>query len=151
MLFRSGGINYSINDTVSINGGLGDYAFAKIDSVGITGNITAVSYYTTNDLYTLGGMGYTSDNLPTVTVNSGTGSNASLIIPGILGSGVDYNIETDKIGAITKISLLQNGEDYISAPEISLKVQDIIVSNVSTTSLTQNTVIYQGSSVDHST
>lgn len=147
-----GGINYSINDTLIISGGLGDFAFAKIDSVSGTGEITGVSYYTSNTgLYTLGGMGYTPDQLPLVTVNSSTGSNASLIVPGILGSGVQYSLETDKIGAITSISLSNNGEDYIIKPSVSLRVQDIVVSNVLSTSVSQNTVVYQGSSLDHPT
>ena len=138
------GIGYTSNDTIIILGGDGDWAFAQINSVNVGGSITSVEYYENDQLpYTVGGMGYSESNLPSIQIISGTGSNAELIVPGILGSGVEYDISTSKVGAITKISLSENGEDYIQTPNVSLRVQDIAISNV-TSSKIENCVVYQG-------
>lgn len=142
----NGGLNYNISDTISISGGDGSFAQARINSVNSAGTITAVEYYyNTNSPYSVGGMGYKNDNLPTVAVNSSTGSNAILTIPSILGTGVEYTLETDRIGAITKITLTENGEDYISTPNVSLRVQDIIISGTTIESIDPTTCfVYQG-------
>jgi hypothetical protein len=138
------GENYSANDMLTINGGDGDFAFARISSIGSGGAITGVEYYqNTNTPYALGGMGYKNSNLPIVNITSATGSNASLIIPSIMGTGAEYTLETDRIGAITKISLIGNGEDYISTPNVSLRIQDIVVSDISELNFTDG-IIFQG-------
>lgn len=143
----NGGHSYAANDKIQISGGSGNFAFSKINSVDANGSIVSVSYYTSNtNLYTLGGMGYSNLHLPSITVTSNTGSNAVLSVPGILGTGVEYNLETDKIGAITKIRLDNYGEDYSSVPTVSLTVQDIKITNVLTTQ-TENTIVYQGTNV----
>jgi hypothetical protein len=142
------GTGYTINDTITISGGDGNFAFAKINSVNASlGSITSVGYYyNANTSYALGGMGYTNDNLPIATVNSSTGANAVLTIPAILGTGVKYTVETDKIGAITKITLTENGEDYINVPNVSLRIQDIVVSGLESASDVNLTtsIVYQG-------
>lgn len=150
----NGGTGYSnniVNNYITISGGDGHYAYAKISTVNSNGAITAVTYYQNpSNPYTLGGMGYKSDNLPTITVTSNTGVNAVLQIQGIYGEqSVDYTLVTDKIGSITKISLTENGEDYISTPNVSLRVQDIIVSNV--LNFSENSIIYQGISPNTAT
>jgi hypothetical protein len=147
----NGGVNYTANDTIIIEGGDGEFAFAQITNLSANGKITAVEYYSSNNTpYVVGGMGYRTDNLPSITVNSSTGSNAVLLISGIMGTGVEYNLETDRIGAITKIKLTEAGEDYISTPNVSLRIQDIAISNVFNSKLT-NTIIYQGISPIYST
>jgi hypothetical protein len=147
----NGGINYRANDIISINGGDGDFAFAKISSLTANGTITGVEYYSSNNSpYVIGGMGYRNTNLPSVLISSNTGSNATLIIPRIMGTGVEYTLETEKIGSITKIKLMENGEDYISTPNVFLRIQDIAVSNVSISTML-NTIVYQGSSFAQAT
>jgi hypothetical protein len=142
------GHGYTVHDSITISGGDGNFAFAKINSVNTsTGAITSVGYYyNANTPYGLGGMGYTNTNLPTVNVNTSTGANAVLTIPAILGTGVEYTVDTDKIGAITKITLTENGEDYITAPNVSLRVQDIVISGIDIPSEidTTNSILYQG-------
>lgn len=142
-----GGKHYDIaNDTINISGGDGSFAYARINSVNATGTITSVEYYyNTNSPYSIGGMGYKNDNLPIVTVNSVTGSNAILTIPSILGTGAEYTLETDRIGAITKITLTENGEDYISTPNVSLRIEDIIITGTTVESIDPATCfVYQG-------
>ena len=143
----NGGQGYNVtNDTINISGGSGSFAYARIKSVNANGAITAVEYYyNTANPYSIGGMGYNTANLPTVNVSSATGSNSILTIPAILGTGVEYTLETDRIGAITKISLIDNGEDYISTPNVSLRVQDIVITGTTVESINPDTcIIYQG-------
>jgi hypothetical protein len=142
----NGGRDYTTNDTINILGGDGNFAYARIKSVNANGSITAVEYYyNTNNPYSIGGMGYKNANLPTVNVASATGSNSILTIPAILGTGVEYTLETDRIGAITKISLIDNGEDYVSTPNVSLRVQDIVITGTAVESINPDTcIVYQG-------
>lgn len=144
----NGGGDYSPSDTLTISGGDGSFAFARITSLSSNGAITGVEYYYNSSYpYSVGGMGYNISNLPTVTINTSTGANAVLQVPGVLGYGVEYEIETDKIGAITKISLSENGEDYIAAPNVSLRVQDIVVTEsiILNNANFDNCIVYQGS------
>ena len=140
------GSGYLANDVITISGGDGNFAYARIHTTNAHGAILSTRYYSTGNLYSLGGMGYNNANLPTVTVSSNTGANAQLIIPGILSTGVEYRIETDKIGAITKIALTDNGEDYAYTPNVSLRIQDIVITgnNIDDLQLTESMVAYQG-------
>jgi len=145
---RNAGTGYGNNDTISIVGGLGSGAFANI-VVNATGSIVRVPYIFSgnniNTTYSLGGFGYTLSDLPTVIINSEYGSNASLVIPGIMGDGAILSPTTDRIGQISTINITNPGEDYVSAPKVYLNVQDIALSNVSgTNSIVTGDIIYQG-------
>ena len=144
----NGGTGYGNNDTISIVGGMGSGAFANI-VVNATGTIVRVPYVfsggNTNVTYSLGGFGYTLSDLPTVIINSEYGSNASLVIPGIMGDGAILSPTTDRIGQISSINITNPGEDYVSAPKVYLNVQDIALSNVSgVNSIVAGDIIYQG-------
>jgi len=145
---QNGGTGYGNNDTISIVGGLGSGAFANI-VVNATGSIVRVPYVfsegNTNVTYSLGGFGYTISDLPTIIINSDYGSNASLIIPGIMGDGAILSPTTDRIGQISTINITNPGEDYVSAPRVFLNVQDVALSNVSgVNSIVAGDIIYQG-------
>jgi hypothetical protein len=85
----------------------------------------------------------------TLISNSFYKSTASLVVPGTLGTGAILSASGDTVGAITSFNVLDNGQDYISAPTVSLKVQDLIVSNVIVYSLpNRGDTIYQGSSIN---
>jgi hypothetical protein len=74
---------------------------------------------------------------------------ALLYVPGYLGSGASFETVTDRVGAITTINMVDNGEDYVSAPNVSLAVQDLIVSNVNITLLPEaGDKIYQGANLN---
>lgn len=145
----NGGLGYLANDKIVISGGTGYGARANIISVSGSGSITNVQYVYDSSVYPLGGLGYNLDNLPTISVTTSTGSNATLSIPGILGDGAIFNIVTERIGSITSIKLLEGGEDYVSTPNVSLQVNDVVVSNVSISHLPiKGDIIFQGSSVN---
>ena len=153
----AGGHGYVANDVINFIGGAGNGARANVLTVNATGSITSVGYVYKNGeypiRYPLGGIGYTSTALPALTVTSSNvqASNASLYVSNILGDGATFSSITSRVGTITTISLSDPGEDYVATPNVSLKVQDIIVSNVSINNIVQNgDIIYQGSSYANS-
>ena len=144
------GQGYRANDKIVFTGGTGIGASANVTGVSGTGAILNVSYVysSTNPvLYPLGGMGYSQNYLPTLTVNSANTQayGATLSIPGILGQGATFSPTVDRVGSITSISVVDPGEDYITTPNVSLQVQDIVVSNVSISNLpNKGDYVYQG-------
>lgn len=95
-----------------------------------------------------------------LTANSSINGNAnsyylgtsSLSVPGILGRDATFSQTLDRVGSITSFNITENGQDYISTPRVSLKVQDLIVSNVSILSIpSSGDVIYQGANVNTAT
>ena len=148
----SGGLGYQANDKVIISGGSGFGAFANVISVSANGTITNIDYvYDNTQIFPLGGQGYKADDNITVTVQSANNQahGASLFVPGILGSGARFLPVVDRAGSITKIQITDPGEDYISTPSISIRVQDILVSNVSVANLPRiGDVVYQGENIN---
>jgi hypothetical protein len=79
-------------------------------------------------------------------------SGANIYIPGILGTGATFSTVVDRAGSITSINIIDPGEDYISTPNVSLKVQDIVVANVSVFNYPEKgDVIYQGANSNSTT
>ena len=149
----NGGLGYQVNDTIVFTGGGGIGAAANVTTVNANGAITNVAYVAATSYYPVGGMGYSVNYLPAVSVNSANvlASGAQLYIPGILGTGATFSVVTDRAGSITTISVIDPGEDYITTPNVSLKVQDIVVSNVSIINLPEKgDVVYQGANINAS-
>lgn len=143
------GSGYSSGDTITISGGSGYGAYANITVSG--GQIVAVDYVNgSSNNYCLGGMGYRSDALPSVTINTSTGSNGAIIIPNILGEGASFLPQTDEIGQIQTVVLTQQGEDYVSTPNVSFKIQDLAVKNITDEPIPGD-IIYQGVDIDNTT
>jgi len=148
---QSGGKGYRVNDTIVFTGGSGYGAVANVASVNIAnGNtITSVVYVRTNpQLFALGGMGY-QYSLPSLSVNSanGSASGAVLYVPGVLGDGATFAAQADRVGAITSVTITDAGQDYSSAPNISLAIQDLSIITTSTLNLPQKgDILFQGSS-----
>jgi hypothetical protein len=143
----SGGTNYLVNNTINFIGGSGVGAYANVTQVAANGAIEKVEYVrapTGAGSYPLGGMGYSI--LPRLTVNSISGNNAVLRITAVLGDGESVKASTDDIGKVEKIDVIQEGEDYVSVPTVSLRIVDIILTGVSRTDTPEiNEIIYQGS------
>lgn len=141
------GTGYAVNDKIVFSGGSGSGAVANVTSVNANGVIQTISYvYPSGSLsHPLGGFGYKSDALPVLTISTSTGANGSVYVPGILGDGAVFSTSVDRVGSITSINILDPGEDYIEAPGVSLKVQDIVIANVSIGNLpTTGEIVYQG-------
>jgi hypothetical protein len=80
-------------------------------------------------------------------VQSASGQGAVLVVAEVTGSGDEYQVSTSRIGAITTLKINSFGYDYVSAPVISLRNADLLLSNVTEGQLfVSNTVVYQGTS-----
>ncbi len=147
------GLGYAVNDKIIFNGGSGTGAAANVTAVGANGEIQRVEYvYSSGEQsYPLGGFGYKSDALPVLTISTSGGTDGSVFVPGILGDGALFSTTVDRVGSITSINIIDPGEDYVAAPEVSLKVQDIVIANVSIGDLpTTGQIVYQGADVANS-
>jgi len=154
MAIQNAGTGYQANDTIVFSGGSGYGAYANVITVSANGAITNVAYVYGDQLYPKGGLGYKLSALPTLSVVSANAnaSNALITVSGVLGEGAEFEANTTSIGAVSKIKLNSNGEDYVSTPIISLKVQDIAVSNLSILNIPQKgDIAFQGSNVNVAT
>ena len=127
------GLGYDSNSTIKIVGGRGFGAYANITSLSANGQILAVEYRADaghHNVYPLGGMGYTVDNLPTVQITSANGSGAILTIPGIIGSDALFGLNETTYGQVQQITVTDVSRDYVSSPSVSLRVADLLVYNV---------------------
>lgn len=142
-----GGQNYAVDEYLIFSGGSGYGANAKITEVHSSNNgIKSVEFIQTDD-FVIGGEGYTKDDLPNITINTFSGSNAVLQVSEITGDGEKFSIATSRIGAISSIRVISYGYDYVSFPTVSLRNADLQVSNVTPGLLfVSNTKLYQGSS-----
>ena len=150
----TGGVGYQANDVIVFSGGSGLGANAIVTTVNSNGAITGTSYRynesTTPHKYPLGGFGYRMDDLPSVSVNSANvnAHGATLIVTSIMGEGAVLVANTQRVGAVTDINIINYGEDYVAKPNVSLSVQDIVVSNANIILLPQKgDIAYQGSSL----
>ena len=99
-----------------------------------------------------GGEGYDAAHLPLITINTASGTGASLIAREILGDGEELELSTTRIGSISSLRVISYGYDYIASPQISLRNADLIVSNVTEGQIfVANTKIYQGTSNTNTT
>lgn len=109
---------------------------------GIPSNSVITTIYTGNNSVLI-------SNNATATYISNTynlvGTGASLYVDCILGEAAQLSSTTDRIGSITTINVSEYGEDYNSEPRVSLKIQDIAVSNLNITKLpVSGDLLYQG-------
>lgn len=149
------GTGYANGDIITFTagaGGAGANANVKVNS---TGSIISATYNyanTTSQIkYPKGGLGYRYDALPTLNVSTSGGSGAVLKVNTVLGAGAKFTPVADErgIGAITSFVIENYGEDYISAPSVSLRVRDLVVTNVSLANMVQaGDLVYQGSNVN---
>jgi hypothetical protein len=150
------GTGYANGNIITFNDGAGGVGANAYVNVNATGSIVSVTYAysnTTNKLtrYPLGGFGYRMDRLPTLNVSTSGGSGGVLRVNKILGAGAELVATPDErgIGAITSFIVENYGEDYISAPSISLKVRDLVVANISLSQLPKKgETIYQGANLN---
>jgi hypothetical protein len=142
----NGGDGYSVGDyLVFSSNGRGYGANANVTSIHAGNNGIKSITFNESASYIRGGESYTRADLPTITVTSSGGSNAVLRVTEILGDGVSTDISTTRIGAISTIRVISFGYDYVSAPIISLRNADILLSNVTEGEIyVANTRVYQG-------
>ena len=115
----SGGTGYAVNDLILFNSStsVGYGANAHVSAIGGLGDITEITV-------TERGEGYYA--APNVSVQTTGGANA-VLIAGILSNNEIANTLVDDNGVIDDFRIVQRGFDYISTPNVSLKVKDIYV------------------------
>jgi hypothetical protein len=146
----TGGEGYQVNDTIVFTGGSGYGAYANVTQVAANGQILNIEFVTGSGQYVTGGMGYRADFLPTLTINSSNvqAHGAQVYTPGILGDGATFSAVTDRAGSITTINVSNFGEDYVNTPNVSIRIQDIVVQGVDIANRPQKgDVLFQGSSI----
>ena len=115
-----GGLNYNNStDTLYIDGIGNGYGATFSFTTGTGGTITSVTVVDE-------GEGYRDSDIRINTVN-GTGA---ILRAYRYGEGAGASINVDRIGRIVDIKLENHGAGYISKPNVSLKVADIIVDDV---------------------
>jgi len=145
------GDGYTVGEYLVFTGGSGYGANAMITEVHANNGIKAVQFQDNGD-YIIGGEGYSSTELPTITIDTSSGANAVLSISEITGDGEAFDMTTSRIGAISKLRIYSYGYDYTDSPIISLRNADLTLSNVTTGQLfVSNTLIYQGTSNTNTT
>ncbi len=147
IVIENGGDGYNVGEYLVFTGGKGYGANAVITEVHVANNGIKTIEFNDDGSLIKGGEGYTQDGLPSVTVNTASGANSTLYVSEILGKGVDVDLFTSRIGAISTLRVVSYGYDYVEAPTISLRNADLTVSNVTQGLLfVSNTTIYQGES-----
>ena len=143
---NSGGTGYANGDILIFTGGSGYGANAFVSvSGGIITSVTMNNH--SSNAFVIGGEGYRRDSLPSINVQSVSGTNANLTIAQITGDGEQYGLTTSRIGAITSLRISSYGYDYVEAPTVSLRNADIVLNSVTEGQLfVPNTAIYQGTS-----
>lgn len=142
-----GGDGYAVGEYLTFTGGSGYGANAVITSVHVANNGIKTVEMQQTPQYVIGGEAYTMSSLPTIGVNTVSGANAVLTVAEITGDGEQLDLTTSRIGAISKLRVVSYGYDYVSAPIVSLRNADLVLSNVTSGQIfVSNTTIYQGTS-----
>jgi len=133
-----GGLGYNSSTDTIIPISLGSGATFTFTN-DANGTITAVTV-------TNAGEGYNSIDL---TINSTGGSGAELIAYRY-GEGAELSSAVDAVGRILNFNLLNRGSGYISTPNVSMKIMDLVISgwpgeDIGT--ILENDIVYQGTSL----
>lgn len=137
----NGGTGYdSANDSIFFIGT--GYSGAATFTVNGTGSISSITITNRGEGYPLA---------PEVYVNSSTGTGA-ILKAYLFGEGEDFDVITGEIGQIQDIVLINRGSDYISTPNVSLKIYDLNVSPILDSEIIlENDIAYQGIDLANST
>ena len=147
-----GGRNYNVGDSLIFSGGTGYGAWANVTAVSTqTGAITEITFVEDpagQQKYPLGGMGY-QILLPQIFVDSPTGFGANLqflvkpAIQGLVGNNADFEVSESAYGQVLEITLTNSGKNYVSKPNVSLRIEDLLVEGIDQQPL-KGDILYQG-------
>lgn len=144
----NGGSGYSnVTDTIAINSSIGHNAVFNFVTTG-GGTITRV-------IVTNRGEGYidlqNTDIRVCNSANLAANANGSgAILKGFgYSEGEDLVISVSDVGRIQSIRLVNRGFDYVSTPNVSLRVQDITITSLGNNQFYfENDIVYQGSNAN---
>jgi hypothetical protein len=126
MKIVDGGLGYQIGDVIeftnkTIDGRtvLGTGAIANVTNVDINGTITKVNFQKVAG-HIIGGTGFSNDLLPKANISTSTGTGANVVVTTILGDGETLSGNTDDIGIIQTLSVINRGSGYETPPTLNL-------------------------------
>ncbi len=135
----NGGSGYSATDAVAAIGTGYGASLSLTVSGGVITGVTINSR----------GEGYVTAPTIAVTNGSGTGAIFNAII---MSDGEQLDVVTGDIGQIRDIVLSNRGSDYVTTPNVSLKVYDILINPIGgSESILENDIVYQGADVNTTT
>lgn len=130
---RSAGINYNIGETIIFTSGSGFGAFANVTAIDpTTRGITQISYVQDpagHLIMPLGGMGYKLESLPTLSVNTLYGTGANVFVSGLVGDDAEVLSDLSAAGVIKGITFVTGGKNYVTTPNVSFRIMDILAYN----------------------
>lgn len=116
-----------VGDTITVNG---EIKIVNAITSATEANINSTFTYTTTDsdialgrfnVYPIGGVNYSQNNFPTLTVRSRSGTDANVVLDSCMGDGENITARGSKLpGAIVKIRILDGGRGYKYIPFINL-------------------------------
>jgi len=144
--------NVSVSKTSNIVTGNGTNFTSQFSNGALLVSNTNIIIGTVKAVVNANSMILTANSSVNLNANSYYLGTSILSVSGILGTGATFSQALNRVGAITSFNIIDNGQDYISKPSVSLKVQDLIVSNVFATSApSSGDVIYQGANTNTAT
>jgi len=136
------------SNTSSVVTGNGTSFSTQISAGSLLVSNTNIILGTVKSVFNANTIILTSNATTALIANSFYFNTSILAAPGHLGAGAEFTQIVNKIGQITSFSISENGEDYIAAPGVSLKIQDLIITNVASTLVVPTGEhIYQGTSL----
>jgi hypothetical protein len=150
VLILNGGSGYSnTRDAIYFNSSIG-YGANLGFTTNATGTITSI-------LINQPGFGYLSPKPDLFVANSSNRANTANGTGAILraigdNEGEEYSISVSDIGRIQSIRLVNRGFDYISTPDVSLRIQDVTITAVSNNDFfIEGEPVFQGPNVNSAT
>ena len=136
----NGGSGYANGDTITFTGR--GYSGNANVVVGANGTIKSINLIDRGEGHLV---------RPTCTINTSGGTGATLTAY-LFGDGYDYKVETSRIGRIKDLRLIYRGYDYVSTPNVSMKVIDTVIKPIAELDkFTEQEYVYQGTSLATST
>jgi len=149
---RTGGGNVTVSTTSNVVTGNGTSFTTQFSNGALLVSNTNIIIGTVQSIVNSNSMILTANSNYTLNANSYYLGTAILSVDSILGTGATFSQVLNRVGSITSFNIIENGEDYIGAPKVSLKVQDLIVSNVSPSIIPSiGDIIYQGANTNTAT
>lgn len=118
VIIEDGGENYQVGERlhfINTEEFSGQGANAYVSAVNANGSITRIAIED-------GGLSYSLNALPIVSVNTVSGNGAVLTVGGIMGFGESYTfiIDEGEVGQIKDIRIISRGSGYLEVPGVDL-------------------------------
>ncbi len=134
------GTGYSGSDALTFIGT--GYDAAGTITVSGSGSITGITLANRGEGYPIA---------PEVYITTSTGS-GGILKAVLFADGEEFDVITSDIGQIRDFTVINRGTDYVSTPNVSLKIYDLLVSNSNSNAvIAENDIAYQGANANSTT